>query len=239
MNKSLKTLLKRAFYPWLYPQPMPYLKKERLYLYLDTLYATRNVPGAVVEIGCFHGATAAYAHGFLRGIECPRVYLCVDTFGGFPERQFAEDVKLGTTPFRRLTFSANSKSLVRKLLNHWGCQSIELLQADVVHLDAEALPEKIAVALIDVDLVEPTTAALLKIMPRMAPGGVILVDDCDLAHYKGARIATERVAPNAQFRFGMGIICIPAASVQTVLPTKPNDRHGWAGDDSSPAERSA
>jgi hypothetical protein len=235
MNNSLKTLLKGAFYPWLYPQPMPYLKKERLYLYLDTLYKTRTVPGAVVEIGCFHGATAAYAHGFLRGIECPRAYLCVDTFGGFVEQQFAEDVKLGTTASRRQTFSANSKSLVRKLLNHWGCQAIELLQADVVHFDADALPEKIAVALIDVDLVEPTTAALLKIIPRMAPGGVILVDDCDLAHYKGARMATERVAPKAQFEFGMGIISIPAASVQTVLPTKNDDQQSWAGGDSHPA----
>jgi len=211
MIAGIKTLVKSVFRLWLYRDPAPNLKTERLYLYLHTLYETRNIPGSIVEIGCFQGATAAYAHRFLKAIHCDRDYLCVDTFGGFPQEQFAEDRKLGTASFLEPAFSANSKSLVRNLLNQWGCASIQLHQADVVHLDTSVLPEKIAVALLDVDLAEPTTAALEKIMPRMAPGGVILIDDCDLAGFKGARIATERFAPNAQYKFGMGIIFVPNA----------------------------
>jgi predicted O-methyltransferase YrrM len=83
-----------------------------------------------------------------------------------------------------------------------------LLQADVVKLSAEQLPEQIVVALIDVDIADPTDVALRKIIPRMVPGGMILVDDCDSAGFKGARVATERVAPSARYELGMGVISI-------------------------------
>jgi hypothetical protein len=44
----------------------------------------------------------------------------------------------------------------------------------------------------------------------MAPGGIILIDDCDPGDFKGARIAADQFADNVQYRFGMGVISIPA-----------------------------
>ena len=215
MIAKIKTSIKHVLSRWLYRHPAPSLKTERLYLYLDALYQTRNLSGAVVEVGCFQGGTTAFAHRFLQAIGCPRRYVCVDTFGGFPKRQFTEDEKLGTESFLASAFSANSKSLVRKILDRWGCSSVELIQADIVMLDDSLLPEKIAVALIDVDIAEPTFTALKKIAPRMVSGGFILIDDCDMASFKGARIATEKFAPNAQYEFGMGIISIPSTQEQS------------------------
>jgi O-methyltransferase len=208
LTSFAKTLIKEAIAPWRYQQPVPELGIQRLYLYLDALYGTRQLPGAVVEVGCFLGATAAYASRFLSGIGAERRYMCIDTFGGFPPAQFGADVEHGTDPSLKSDFSANSERLVRKLLNQWGCSKIELLQADIVELSADQLPQQIAVALIDVDIAEPTKAALQKIMPRMVPGGVILVDDCDHARFRGARLATEEEAPNARYDLGMAIITI-------------------------------
>ena len=53
--------VKRLLAPLRYPQPVPELDVDRLYLYLDTLWHTRDVPGAVVEIGCFQCGTSAWA----------------------------------------------------------------------------------------------------------------------------------------------------------------------------------
>lgn len=206
LKSSAKTAIKEAIAPLRYPQPSPMLNVERLYLYLDALHKTREVPGAAVEVGCFQGATAAFAYRFLSGIGITRRYLCIDTFGGFPKDQFATDAALGTESFLEPAFSANSQKLVRKLLDMWGCEKIELFKSDIVQLPPECLPEKIAIALIDVDIAEPTKAALEKIMPRMAAGGMILIDDCDMAGFKGARLATEKIAPQATYRYGMGII---------------------------------
>jgi Macrocin-O-methyltransferase (TylF). len=206
LRSSAKTAAKEIIAPWRYPQPFPQLRTERLYLYLDALHRTRSLPGAVVEVGCFQGATAAYAYRFLRGMGVERRYLCIDTFAGFPRDQFFADVKVGTDSSTEHAFSANSKKLVRKLLNMWGFPEIELLQADVVQLSAAQLPEQVAVALIDVDIAAPTRAALQMIIPRVVSGGIVLVDDCDQGGFKGAGIATEEVAPNARYEFGMGII---------------------------------
>ena len=206
MIAALKRAAHKSLSPWLYRNPEPQLQTDRLYLYLDTLYKTRDVPGAIVEVGCFQGGTATYAFRFLKRINCEREYLCVDTFSGFPQDQFEEDVKLGTSNALAKGFSGNSQAFVRKLLDQWDCPSIKLLEADIVALEAARLPDKIAVALIDVDIAKPTEAALLKILPKMSAGGIILVDDCDQIPFKGARQATEKIAPKAEYRFGMGII---------------------------------
>jgi len=208
LRSTAKTAIKRALAPWRYPQPSPQLNVERLYLYLDSLYKTRSIPGAIVEVGCFQGGTAAFAHRFLSGIGVKRRYLCIDTFGGFPQDQFAADADLGTEQFLEQSFSANSQKLVRKLLDMWNCPDVELLQADIVQLPADQLPNQVAAALIDVDIAAPTKAALEKIIPCMTPGGIILIDDCDMAGFKGARIATEQVAPQATYQFGMGIVTV-------------------------------
>jgi O-methyltransferase len=119
MISALRQTAHRALSPWLYRYPEPQLQADRLYLYLDTLYRMRDLPGAVVEVGCFQGGTAVYASRFLKRIDCERRYLCIDTFDGFPQSQFANDVELGTSPALAQAFSGNSESLVRKLLVQW------------------------------------------------------------------------------------------------------------------------
>ena len=203
--------VKRLLAPLRYPQPVPELDVDRLYLYLDTLWHTRDVPGAVVEIGCFQCGTSAWAARFLRSIGRPRPYVCVDTFSGFPDDQFRDDVRVGTDASHRRGFGANSRALVAQLLERWECSSIQLVQADIVALAAETLPEHIAVALVDVDLQAPTRAALEKIHPRLAPHGAILVDDCaENGSFRGARLAySEFVAEHRlpeRYAFGMGCI---------------------------------
>ena len=203
--------LKRLLAPLRYPQPTPELAIDRLYLYLDTLWNTRDVPGAVVEIGCFQCGTSAWATRFLQSIGRPRAYVCIDTFSGFPSDQFRDDVAVGTDASHRRGFGANSKALVTQLLERWDCSSIQLVEADIVSLPADTLPDRIAVALVDVDLQAPTRAALEKIYPRLAPDGAMLIDDCaENGSFRGARLAyREFVAKHRlpeRYAFGMGCV---------------------------------
>jgi O-methyltransferase len=207
----IRERVKRLLAPYRYPQPVPELGADRLYLYLDALWRARALPGAIVEVGCFQCATSAWAFRFLTAIGSPRPYLCFDTFTGFPDEQFAHDVRLGTSASRRTGFRANSPELVRRLLDQWQCPSIQLVQADIVAMPAAALPDTIAVALIDVDLEMPTLAALEKVYPRLVPRGIILVDDCTANDtFRGARIAYSRFVQERQlperYVFGMGCI---------------------------------
>jgi O-methyltransferase len=196
------------------PRPMSELRPSHLYTYLDALWRTRALPGAVVEVGCFQGATAAVAKQMLREGGIARDYVCVDTFGGFVDSQFSKDEQAGTAAGSlRHGFTLNSQAMVRRFLTRWGVPEIKLIEADVVALPASALPEQIAVALIDVDLEEPIYAALEKVYPRVVAGGAILVDDCgtDPANpYRGARVGYQRFVEQhhlpERYMFGMGVI---------------------------------
>ena len=54
-------------------------------------------------------------------------------------------------------------------------------KADACEFDYQALGP-IAFAYIDVDLYRPVKASLQRILPNMAKGGLIIVDDCDADH---------------------------------------------------------
>jgi O-methyltransferase len=211
LHTLAKRLLRRYAPTYLYRRPVSSLKPERLYAYLDALWHRRELEGAVVEVGCYLGGTAAIAYQLLRRTGNRKRYVCVDTFGGFVEAHFARDVELGTPEHCRRHFAENSVELVRRLLRSYGCEEIELVQADVTRLAPERLPERIAVSLVDVDLEVPVYEALCRIVPRLSPGGIVLVDDCGSDDgYAGARsgyarFAQENGVPERYF-LGMGVL---------------------------------
>jgi O-methyltransferase len=211
LGRLAKDRIKRIAPTVVYPKPVSGLQPQRLYAYLDALWQRRDVDGAIVEVGCWMGGTAAIAYQMLVRTGHTKRYMCVDTFGGFVPEQFDRDVEHGTPRSSRRIFSDSSRETVSKLLRHWDCSEVELVQADIAELDAEALPERIAVALIDVDLDIPVYEGLRRVVPRLAPGGIALVDDCPPSHsWAGARKGYERFAAEAglgeEYFMDMGIV---------------------------------
>ncbi len=174
-------------------RPAPELRPDRLYAYLDALYQRRDVAGAVVEVGCFRGGTTRLAYRFLQEVHPSRRYVAVDTFAGFVDRHFEHDRALGTANRRATGFGLNQLGAVRRSLDADGCRSVELVEGDIATLPDGLLPRQVAVCLIDVDLEVPTYASLSRLVPRLAPGGIALVDDCDRGNdYPGALAGYRR-----------------------------------------------
>jgi SAM-dependent methyltransferase len=192
MKYRLKRLGRSALAPLLYRYPPFALAPERLYVLLHYLIETRDVPGPVVEVGCNLGGTAIIAKRLLKGLGASKPYVCIDTFDGFIGTQFSTDVALGTPSRSETLFSGNSRALVAKILRQHGCGDVKLVEGDIITLPEERLPHGCSLVLVDVDLTEPTYAALKRFLPRMAPGGVILVDDCGEGSPWKARIGYSR-----------------------------------------------
>lgn len=207
-------LAKVLLRPVLFRHPPIGLMPERLHLWTRTLIETQHVPGAVVEIGCAAGGTAAWCDRLLRNLGVEKEYVCVDTFEGFSGDQFAVDVASGTPRGDRYLFSANSPRLVQRIVAGLGAPDIRIVRGDICTLPGELLPERVAACLIDVDLSQPVHAALSKVYPRLSPGGVILVDDCpDDSSWRARmgyrRFATER-GLTERYEFGMGVLANPS-----------------------------
>jgi predicted O-methyltransferase YrrM len=216
---QLKRMARSALVPMIYRYPPFALAPERLYLFLHHLIETRDIAGSVVEIGCNLGGTAIIAKRMLQGLGISKPYICIDTFDGFIDEQFATDAALGTPANVHYLFSGNSKRLVTKILRRHGCVDVELRQGDIATLPADALPDGCSVVLVDVDLTEPTYVALKRIWPRMSPGGVMLIDDCAESGGWKARIGYVRFCRELglpeSYRFDMGLVTKPALQEAT------------------------
>ena len=129
---------------------------------------------------------------------------------GFVEQQFTRDVGLGTPTHNRYMFSGSSQRLVAKILRRHNAADVSLIQGDITTIPDSKLPASCSVVLLDIDLAEPTYQTLKRFWPRVAPGGVILVDDCPEEHDWKARIGFSRFCQEAglpeQYRHGMGIL---------------------------------
>jgi O-methyltransferase len=215
MTSSPRQLAKRLVMRYaptrLYPRPVSALAPERLYAYFDALWQRRDVEGAIVEVGCWLGGTATLAFRLLRNTGFPKRYVCIDTFGGFVPEQFERDLAHGTRATRHSDFAGNSVETVSRLLHHYGVADVELVQADIAQVPESRLPERVAVGLVDVDLEVPVYEGLQRLYPRLADGGVLLVDDCPPGYnWPGARIGYKRFVDDRgleeDYFMGMGIV---------------------------------
>jgi len=169
----------------------PQLAPARLEDYLQALRDRVDLPGAILEVGCFEGGTTVVAGRMLRDMGHERRYVCVDTFDGFVPDQFEVDVRHGTPERLGTGFSRNPRSLFERRMRHLRLP-VEAIQADIVEMNPARLPDAISVCLMDVDLAVPIREGLAKVCPRMVAGGVILVDDCDEGtDWRGARVGYE------------------------------------------------
>jgi O-methyltransferase len=100
---------------------------------------------------------------------------------------------------------------VRKTLDLNGFPGVTLVKADASTYDYSR-HDQISFALIDVDLYLPVRKALDAIWPRMADGGIIVIDDCAPENiYDGAlqayrEFVAERGLPDRVVHTKLGVI---------------------------------
>jgi O-methyltransferase len=157
----------------------PYMfDPDQLMFIASSLQEMHSVEGACVEIGCAQGATTAFVNRMLQQQGVRRRYVAIDTFEGFPVEQSDYEVNARGKPAHiKQSFTVNRPAWVEKSLALAGVRGVELITADAATYDYSAL-KPIAWCLLDVDLYLPIRAALPGIYDALAPGGLIIIDDC-------------------------------------------------------------
>lgn len=145
---------------------------DRLYTFWQAIKNLTDVPGAVAEIGSFRGGSAyfiASAFKHVCGAEVPMHVF--DTFEGHPGAAITEhDPHHEAGQFGKTSYEQVSEYLAPFEL-------IEIHKGDVIQT-LPGLPESAyRLVHIDTDLYQPTLVCLDYFVPRMSPGGVIVLDD--------------------------------------------------------------
>jgi hypothetical protein len=176
---------------------------ERLYAVYQAVrhILDREVPGDVVECGVWRGGSCMCAAMTLaaRGATDRRLYL-YDTFAGMTEPT-VEDVSFTGEPARPTWERAQ-----RADHNRWCYGSLDDVKANLARTSFPAdrvvyvqgpieetvpltMPDSIALLRLDTDWYSSTRHELEHLYPRLAPYGVLIVDD--YGFWKGARKAVD------------------------------------------------
>ena len=150
--------------------------------------ATNDIPGDIVECGCFLGGIGIFIGLLRRHLELrgTTIYL-YDTFAGPPEGEceFVHGEMQHSSPLP--SYYEAVRENIREVLHT--DEGYVLVRG----LVEETLPASVDVALslvrLDTDYYTSTKAELDVLYPRLVSGGVIVIDDYGM--YAGARRATD------------------------------------------------
>jgi O-methyltransferase len=187
--------------PFLEPEFVRYLKacapftmvsRERLYAHFQALnyVVTHGIEGDIVECGVWRGGTSMLGAMTLLGRgETSRNIWLYDTFAGMTEPT-TSDVSPWDGNNAKNLWKANSQADHNKwcfapieevrrnfLSTGYPPDKANFVKGDVALTLLENAPRKIAVLRLDTDWYESTKVELEILFPRLAKGGVILIDD--------------------------------------------------------------
>jgi O-methyltransferase len=154
----------------------------------DCLDRTATLPGPILEIGCFAGCTTVWLNKHMDASQIEKPYVAIDTFSGFTEADIEYEVqeRSKSEVQMRAGFASNSQDWFNKTMSVNQVSRVTSIRGDAAELDYKPF-RNISFALIDVDLYLPVKKTLESIWPLMAPGGIVVVDDCvDGQCYDGA-----------------------------------------------------
>jgi O-methyltransferase len=193
-------------------------RPAQLAFLVSSLTETHGLPGPILEIGCAAGHTTVYLNKHLDDLGDTREYVCIDTFEGFTDADIAIEVERGHESSRfEYLFRAYRQEWFDQTLRNNGVTRVRSIRADVNEFDFGTM-DGISFCLVDVDLMRPVAHALEQIYPRMAPGGIVVVDDCAPDRkYEGAYAAyvefVRRLDHAVDVRHDkLGVITVPSAS---------------------------
>jgi O-methyltransferase len=184
---------------------------ERLYaLYKAVEYVSReNIPGDLVECGVWRGGSVMMmALALQRFAAVGRRLCCFDTFEAMTEPG-PQDVRHDGAR----AADVYSAVLARGELPPWAAAGLDLVRTNIAGTGypAElvayckgkveqtlpaAAPQQIALLRLDTDWYESTKHELAHLYPRLAPGGVLIIDD--YGFWRGARQATDEYFSETQ-----------------------------------------
>lgn len=151
--------------------------------------------GAIVEFGCYKGTTSLFIRRLLdkRGESAAHVFHVYDSFEGLPPKA-VEDLSTTGEQFLAGELKVSKKEFIREFQKAG-------LAAPVIHkgwfsdIPTTDVPNTIVFAFLDGDFYESIRDSLQLVLPNMAKGGVIILDDYAREALPGVAKAVHECLP--------------------------------------------
>ncbi len=155
----------------------------RLYNLRQYLFETRGVFGDIAEVGVYKGGTALLICQETKGLK--EIFL-FDTFAGMPKVDANKDLH------KQGDFADTSLEAVKALLNDY---NPEIYQGLFPFVTGDYVDKHyFSLVHLDVDIYTSVKECLEFFYPRMAVGGIIVLDDYLEPNCPGAKLAADEFA---------------------------------------------
>lgn len=171
----------------------------------------QGIPGAIVEFGCYVGTTSLFIRRLLdqAGQSALREFHVYDSFEGLPPKT-APDTSPSGVDFAAGKLRVSKKEFLRQFHRvHLTPPTIH--KGWFNQLTENDIPPSIAFAYLDGDFYESILSPLHFVWPRLAPEGVIIVDDYNREALPGparaiAHYFSDKHTPHLRQSHDMAII---------------------------------
>jgi O-methyltransferase len=188
---------------WWRVKPYTMTSVERVVVLCQSIaYLEKNrIPGAIVECGVWKGGSMMAAALSLLALQSTQrqLYLC-DTFDGMPQptpvdvdwqgRSARDLLRLATAEGEQMRAKCSLQEVKQAMmLTRYPWEKLIFVPGQVEQTLPENAPEEIGLLRLDTDWYESTYHELEHLYPRLADGGILIVDD--YGHWQGARKAVD------------------------------------------------
>lgn len=163
------------------------VSEREIQVILRELTRTQDVPGDVVEFGCYVGTTSVHLAQALKGTD-KQLWL-YDSFAGLPEKRVEDESPAGEQ-FRAGELLATKKELIRNLKQANVPMPI-ITKGWFSDLTTQDVPDEISFAYLDGDYYDSILDPLKLIWPRLAEGAIVVIDDYANEALPGAAKAVD------------------------------------------------
>ena len=183
-NKTMNLLEK-------YPIISEQVSKAELEWVLDCLEEVlmHEVPGDVVELGCYVGTTTLFLQRTLLAYKSHKALHAYDSFAGLPPKT-VEDSSPAGEQFKEGELKAPKTEFVRHF-RQAGLPLPVIHKAWFSDLTPADIPARIAFAFLDGDFYDSVLDSLKAVWPQLSEGAVVIVDDYQSEALPGAKRAVD------------------------------------------------
>ncbi|MEK7152433.1 MAG: TylF/MycF/NovP-related O-methyltransferase [Patescibacteria group bacterium] len=160
----------------------------------------QEVPGAIVEFGCYIGTTSLFIRRTLddKDQSNRREFHVYDSFEGLPLKN-TQDSNAAGVDFEEGKLYASKKEFLQQF-RAAGLKPPMIHKGWFSELADREVPQQIAFAFLDGDFYDSIISSLRLVWPRMSNGGKILIDDYTRETLPGVERAVRDFLQNKQAR---------------------------------------
>lgn len=161
---------------------------DQIRILISVLESTlrNNIPGDVVEFGCYVGESSKYLRMMLNKYDSDKELYVYDSFEGLPPLSSYEI----NTGWRSGTLKTSQEVLIENFISN-NLKPPIVYKSWFSDIPSQAIPNNISFAFLDGDFYESIRDSLKIVYPRLSVGGCIIFHDYERPDLPGVKAAVD------------------------------------------------